>query len=204
VSADLQVPSGRAAFEHGATWNAWSAARRRVRWRFALWSGVCLGGLVAGSVVTSFGVPTRGGGLGGAIGGISLLSYVCVLYACLGALRRLRKARRVMEEHPWQSVPAVRRLSGTPEAKGVPVQFRFVPEAEGGEWSPTFVARNPLRWNRWDDAMSQGAWLAGGEGPTAVLALPGGHGLMTLQLRTRAGAPAVLPSGAAGASKEIA
>lgn len=191
------VPTEKVAFDHQDTRDTWKAARRRVRWRFALWSVLCLAGLVAGSVVTSYGGSTRGGGLGGAIGGISLLVYVCVSYACLGALRRLRKARLVMEEHPWQPVPAVRRLSGTPEAKGVPVQFRFVPEAEGGEWTPSLVARNPLRWNRWDDAMTKGAWLAAGEEPMGVLALPGGRGLMTLHLRTRSGASAGLPLAAA-------
>jgi hypothetical protein len=182
-----QLPSGEAAFGHGQTRKVWAAARRRVRWRFALWSLLCLGGFAVGCVVTAYEGPAAPeGGLGGGIGAVSLLTYVCVLYACLGALRRLRQARGVLKACPWQPVAAVRRLTGTSESKGVPVQFRWSPESEGGEWTRSVVARNPLRWNRWDDAMQQGAWFAGGAGPMAVLALPGGRGLMTVQMRTRA------------------
>lgn len=182
----VQRPPDGAAFGHGETRKVWAAARRRVRWRFALWSVLCLGGFAVGCVVTAYeGPAAREGGLGGGIGAVSLLTYLCVLYACLGALRRLRQARDVLRSCPWQPVPAVRRLTGTSESKGVPVQFRWSPENEGGEWSRSVVARNPLRWNRWDDAMQHGAWFASGTGPLGVLALPGGQGLMTVQMRTR-------------------
>ncbi len=190
-----QGPSAEAAFGDAGTRKAWAAARRRVRWRFTSWSVLCLAGFAGCCVLASDQQRARSeGGPAGLIGAVSLLAYVCVLYACLGALRRLRKARAVLERHPWQDVPAVRRLSGTPESKGVPVQFRFVLEADGGQWTPSVVARNPLRWNRWDSAMEQGAWLAGGEGPMGVLALPGGQGLMTVHLRTRAGVTRSLPT----------
>lgn len=173
------------AFRHAGTRKVWAAARRRVRWRFALWSVLCLGGFAVGCVVTDYEGPSaRGGGLGGGIGAVSLLAYLCVLYACLGALKRLRQARDVLKSCPWQQVSAVRRLTGTSESKGVPVQFRWSPQSEGGEWTRSVVARNPLRWNHWDDAMQHGAWFAGGAAPMAVLALPGGGGLMTIQMRT--------------------
>lgn len=193
MGPDVHVPLAEVAFGHADTRKVWAASWRRVRWRFALWSVLCLGGFAVGCVVTAQEGPgAREGGLGGGIGAVSLLTYVFVLYACLGALKRLRRAREVLKACPWQPVPAVRRLTGTSEAKGVPVQFRWSPESEGGEWTRSVVARNPLRWNRWDDAMQHGAWYAGGTGPLAVLALPGGRGLMTVHMRTRAAASAGL------------
>lgn len=188
MTTKIQVPLEKVAFAGEGTREAWSATRRRVRVRFGLWSGLCLGGFALGCVVTALENPVRhDGSLGGLIGALSLLIYLGVLYACLGALRRLRRAREALQAYAWQPVPEARRLSGTPEAMGVPVQFRWTPEAAGGGWSRSVVARDPLRWNRWDVAVENGAWLAVGDGPTGVLALPGGRGLMTLHVRSPGG-----------------
>lgn len=195
----MQLPPDGAAFGHTGTRDAWTAARRRVRWRFTLWSVLCLAGFAVCCVLAAGqGSSSRSdGGIAGLIGAASLLSYVFVLYACLGALRRLRKARDVLQENPWQPVASVRKATGITAATGVPVQFAFIPGAPGGDWTRPVVARNPLRWNRWDGAMEHGAWLAGGRGPMTVLALPGGQGLMTIDMRAgTAGSGRLKSSGA--------
>jgi hypothetical protein len=148
----------------------------------------------------SDGIAYRGrsnSGPAGLVGGPAVLAYLFALYACRGALARLRRARAVLEAYPWRPIPAVRRVTGTKESQGVPVQFRL-PDGEapgsdenayvdddGSLWSQTMAARSPLRWNRWDESMTHGAWYAGDPGLGGVLALPGGHGLMTVQRRTQ-------------------
>lgn len=194
------------AFDHPGTQAAWKAAHRRVVLKLWLYSVL----FVAASVVAIVIAPSdssveihagRGRGdssAAGVIGGLAVLAYPFALYTCCGALSRLRKARSILQAYPWRPLPAVRRLSGTREATGVPVQFRLPDEAaadgaddnayvddDGSVWSQSMSARNPLRWNRWDESMERGAWYAGDAGLGGVLALPGGSGLMTVQRRVQ-------------------
>lgn len=213
-------PRTGTAFDDPATRKAWTAAYRRIKRRLWLWTALFAAALAVSAVLASWQPPVdrvayRGrnnSGPAGLVGGPAVLAYLFALYACRGALARLRRARAVLEVYPWRAVPAVRRVTGTKEPQGVPVQFRL-PDGEGpdsaeqpygeqpyGErayaedayvdddgsvWSRTMAARNPLRWNRWDTSMTHGAWYAGDPERGGVLALPGGDGLMTVQRRAR-------------------
>ena len=196
-----RLPLTEVAFDAPGTQAAWKATRRRVVLKLWLWSALFVAALALSGVLAEVrwddGNARGDNSVGGLIGGVAVLAYPFALYTCCGALSRLRKARSILEAYPWRSLPAVRKLSGTKEAMGVPVQFRL-PDGEepgGGEstyvdddgsvWSQSMAARNPLRWNRWDESMERGAWFAGGVEIGGVLALPGGSGLMTVQRRTQ-------------------
>ncbi|WP_139140785.1 hypothetical protein [Streptomyces abyssalis] len=198
-----RVPLTRVAFDDEGTQAAWTATHRRIKHKLWLWSALFAAAVVVAIVIapSDASVDFRGRARGdssasGVIGGLAVLAYVFALYTCCGALSRLRKARSILEAYPWRSFPAVRKLSGTKEATGVPVQFRLSDDAaadaadenayvddDGSTWSQSMSARNPLRWNRWDESMERGAWYAGDVELGGVLALPGGSGLMTVQRR---------------------
>lgn len=196
-----RLPLTEVAFDAPGTQAVWKATRRRVVLKLWLWSVLFVAALALSGVFAEVrwddGDARGDNSVGGLIGGVAVLAYPFALYSCCGALSRLRKARSILEAYPWRSFPAVRKLSGTKEAMGVPVQFRLPDgeEAGGGEstyvdddgsvWSQSMAARNPLRWNRWDESLERGAWFAGGVEIGGVLALPGGSGLMTVQRRTQ-------------------
>jgi hypothetical protein len=111
------------------------------------------------------------------------------LGAYIGSLRRLGRMRKVLQSHPWKYRAAARKHPKHPPPWGsdsVAVQLKA---KDGDEWGQVMTARNPLRWYRWDPAMGQGIWLAGDATTGAVIALPGGRGLMTLEPRNRDSAP---------------
>lgn len=194
-----EVPLQPPAFDHPETRAAWERTRSRIRARLWLWT-VLFVALLALSIILNASAGTdyvrRGSNqLGPAIGGLAMLWYPCVLYACLGALSRLKKARRVLHVFPWQPLSKVRK-SGR-EATGITVHLPLPASASapagpakhglpgGGSeddvsWSPTMSARDPRRWNRWDERLEGGAWFAGDPSRWGVLALPGGSGLMTV------------------------
>ncbi|WP_314176890.1 hypothetical protein [Streptomyces winkii] len=196
-----QLPLTGVAFDHEGTQAAWKSARRRVLLKLWLWSGLLIAALALSGVLAEVrwgdGSARGDNSVGGLIGAVAVLAYPFALYTCCGALSRLRKARSILEAYPWRSFPAVRKLSGTKEPRGVPVQLRLPEgtEPDGGKstyededgslWSQSMSARNPLRWNRWDERMETGAWYAGNVEIGGVLALPGGSGLMTVQRRTQ-------------------
>ncbi|NLU76546.1 hypothetical protein HCC61_28645 [Streptomyces sp. HNM0575] len=202
--SELRVPLTKVAFDHPETRSEWKATRRRVRLKLSLWSVLLVGALTLCGLLAEvrWAAPTArsDNSVGGLIGGVGILGYVFALYTCCGALSRLRKARSILEAYPWRRFPAVRRLSGKDPA-GVPVQFRLAERGEepgrgdsssaddvyvdddGTVWSQSMSARNPLRWNRWNESMERGAWYAGDVAIGGVLALPGGSGLMTVQRR---------------------
>lgn len=178
------------AFEQPETRETWERTRRRVRGRFLLWTLVFLALLVLSASLSEPAVSSgyRRSGTRGPwpmVGGLAVLWYPFVLYASLGALSRLKKARRVLEAYPWQQLPAVRKSGRA--STGILVQLPLADaapggaKADGGQWTPTMCARDPRRWNNWDERMERGAWFAGDPGKWGVLALPGGEGLMTVQ-----------------------
>jgi hypothetical protein len=196
-----QLPLAKAAFDDPDTQSVWKATRRRVLLRLWLWSTLLVAALALSGVLANVrwddGGARGDNSVGGVIGGVAVLGYPFALYACCGALSRLRRARSVLEAYPWQSLSAVRKLSGTKEATGVAVQLRLPDGAETGDgessytdedgtsWSQSLSARDPLRWNRWEGRMEQGAWFAGDVERGGVLALPGPRGLMTVQRRSQ-------------------
>ncbi len=200
IASEEQVPLTKVAFDHPGTRTAWEAARRRIVTRLWLWSGLASLGVIAGIVLAQL-VDLGGrrqGSLGTTVIMVSLFAYGLALYACCSALGRLRQARSVLEGYPWRRLTATRRIDGQREASGVLVQFlgsadtgrnaAAIDHGAGpgeGHWSPTMSARNPLRWNRYDPALERGVWFAGDFTISGVLALPGGHGLMTVQRPTR-------------------
>lgn len=58
-----------------------------------------------------------------------------------------------------------------------------VDQGDEPEWSPSLLARSPIRWNRWNDELEQGAWFAGDPHLGGVLALPGGRELVFISRR---------------------
>jgi hypothetical protein len=102
----------------------------------------------------------------------------CGLYAYIGSLRRLGRMRKVLQSNPWKYRAAARKHPRARESQGIALQLKA---KDGDEWGRVMTARNPLRWYRWDPAMEQGIWLAGVATTGAVIALPGGRGLMTLE-----------------------
>jgi hypothetical protein len=199
---DPRLPLTKVAFDDPRTQEAWKATHRRVVIKLWLWSVLLVAALALGGVLAEVrwddGNARGDNSVGGVIGGLAVLAYPFALYTCCGALSRLRKARSILQVYPWRPLPAVRRLSGTKEATGVPVQFRLPDDAaadvadenayvdeDGSVWSQSMSARNPLRWNRWDESMERGAWYAGDVERGGVLALPGGRGLMTVRRRSQ-------------------
>ncbi|MGW8379371.1 hypothetical protein [Streptomyces sp. ODS28] len=197
MTQNIPVPSGTCAFEHEGTRRAWHRARRRVVLRMLCFltagcAALILTGVYAGTI--------RSAGAGVVPAVFFGIVVPAGLYAYINALLRLRRIRRILRAHPWKARGGARRLPER-DPNGVAVQFL----TELGEWSRVFTARDPLRWYRWDPAMEQGVWLAGSarSDDGAVLALPGGTGLMTLQHRveraesrttTRARTPNKAPS----------
>jgi hypothetical protein len=198
---EQQLPLAKVAFDDPATQTVWKATRRRVLLRLWLWSALLVAALALSGLLAD--VRWADGGargdnsVGGVIGGLAILAYPFALYTCCGALSRLRRARGVLEAYPWLSLPAVRKLSGTKESRGVAVQLRLPDGArpddgespyadeDGTLWSQSLAARDPLRWNRWATELEQGAWFAGDVERGGVLALPGPRGLMTVQRRSQ-------------------
>ncbi|MHA5054095.1 hypothetical protein [Streptomyces sp. SD15] len=94
----------------------------------------------------------------------------------------------MLENHPWQLIPAAHRPSGIKDVMGVPVQLRY---HEGEELTGLMSARNPLHRRRWPEELEQGAWYAGGvwqeQGASTrgfgVLTIPGGGELMEVSRR---------------------
>lgn len=211
-AADSRTPHG-AAMRDAPTRRSWEKARRRVRVRLAVWSFLFVAGMAGSVVLTATSETKEGGAAqaGAALGCVAILWYPLALYATLGTLGRLRRAGVVLERFGWRYVPAVRKLSGA-ESTGVPVQL-CVPADAGAEpgavgtggvrkhdagragvwshgsseeepgWSPSLLARSPVRWNRWNDDLEAGAWFAGDPNLGGVLALPGGKELMFITRR---------------------
>ena len=177
MTQNTPVPSGTCAFEHEGTRLAWLRARRRVVLRMLCFLAVGFAALILTGVYAE---QIRSAGAGRIPAVFFGIVVPVGLYAYTSALLRLRRIRRVLRAHPWKERGGARRLPER-DPNGVAVQFL----TEHGEWSRTFTARNPLRWYRWDPAMEKGAWLAGSvrSDDGAVLALPGGTGLMSLQQR---------------------
>ncbi|MGW7055551.1 hypothetical protein [Streptomyces sp. NPDC054887] len=178
MTHDAGLPPTAPAFDHPETRQAWRRARRRVA-----------GGLVALLLLTLtalalaglYAQEIRDAGAGVVPALFCGLVVPCALYSYVGSLRRLRRMRHVLRAHPWQHREGCRKEAGVRDPGGVPVRLMT---REGG-WSRQLTARNPLRWNRWDPAMEHGVWLAGSPASGAVVALPGGRGLMTLDRRPR-------------------
>ncbi|MBT2397841.1 hypothetical protein J7E96_20735 [Streptomyces sp. ISL-96] len=175
MTPDAQIPPDQRAFDHAPTRQAWRRARLRVAGGLVVLIMVTL---VAFGLVGTYETQIR---LAGA-GLLPALFFGIVLpaglYAYIGSLRRLGRMRKVLQSNPWKFRAAARKHPHAREAKGVAVQLKA---KEGEEWGQVMAARNPLRWYRWDPAMEQGIWLAGVATTGAVIALPGGRGLMTLE-----------------------
>ncbi|MBT2504800.1 hypothetical protein J7I98_02600 [Streptomyces sp. ISL-98] len=95
------------------------------------------------------------------------------------ALRWLRAVESVLKSGPWRYCSAVRR----PDAKagaGTAVQLRLGDGGDDADWTPVLAARTWRRRTRWSGEFEHGAWFAGNADRGGVIALPGGHGLMTL------------------------
>lgn len=172
-----QVPLDKCAFDHPPTRLAWRRARLRVT------AGLVVLVVVTVVVLAVVGTYKTQIDLGGKRASFLPALYFGLvlptgLYVYIGSLRRLSRIRKVLRANPWQYRAAARKHPHARNSQGVAVQLKA---KEGDEWGRAMGARNPLRWYRWDAAMEQGVWLAGVASIGAVIALPGGQGLMTLQ-----------------------
>ncbi|WP_327137606.1 hypothetical protein OG585_32205 [Streptomyces sp. NBC_01340] len=119
---------------------------------------------------------------------LATFCYLALVYLHRDRMACLKRIRRVLENHPWQFIPAVRRSSGIKDAMGVPVQLRYL---EGEEPTGLMSARNPLHRRCWPEGLDHGAWYtgdvwqAGGASTSGfgVLAVPGGGELMGVSRR---------------------
>lgn len=177
MASEAQLPNAGVAFDDAGTRDAWERTRRAVRTRLWLWSGLFVAALVAGFVLSALTASADKplSSAGPALIVLALFLYLGALYACRGALSRLRQARQVLEAFPWQRLASVRRHTGEREPTGVVVQFSFT--------SHTMTARDPRRWYRWDPQLERGAWFAGDHHLGGVLARPGGSNPMIVQAR---------------------
>ncbi|MBT2526156.1 hypothetical protein J7E91_12060 [Streptomyces sp. ISL-99] len=178
MTNDAGLPSTDCAFDHPETRKAWQRARRRVAGGLVVFvlltiTALALTGLYAQDI--------RRAGAGVVPALFFGLVAPGALYAYIGSLRRLRRMRKVLQANPWKHRDALSKQAGTKDPNGVPVRLMT---REGG-WSRPLTARNPLRWYRWDPAMENGVWLAGSPASGAVVAMPGGRGLMTLERHHR-------------------
>ncbi|MEU1849496.1 hypothetical protein ABZ499_09495 [Streptomyces sp. NPDC019990] len=189
VPADVPAPLYKCAFDHPETRVAWEKARRNAArggwvWHFlyALSWVVCF----AFSANASSEIAKER-----AAGAIVLVSfvYMALLYLRRDAMGSLKRIRRVLEQHPWQHIPAAHRPDGVKDVTGVPVQLRY---REGEELTGLMSARNPLHRRRWPDELEHGAWYAGEvwraggarKRGFGVLAVPGGGELMEVSRET--------------------
>lgn len=174
MTYDARVPMDKSAFDHPETRQAWHRARRRVRAGLVALLLATVGVLwLIGAFPDWF--DTRRSTLAPAL--FFGLFLPTALFSYISTLRRLRRMRTVLESHPWQHRESARKCLRARESQGVAVELMN----EDGSWSPAMAARNPLRWYRWVKSMEHGLWLAGRPSQGAVIALPGGRGLMTLE-----------------------
>ncbi|MGP2441807.1 hypothetical protein [Streptomyces sp. JW3] len=106
------------------------------------------------------------------------LYALALVYRGRDAIVSLKRIRRVLEQHPWESIPAAHRATGVKEVMGVPVRLRYL---EGEELTGLLSARKPTRRRYWPEALESGPWYAGevrleadhGVRGFGVLAVPG-------------------------------
>ncbi|MFG2138962.1 hypothetical protein [Streptomyces sp. NPDC048650] len=185
---------GEAAFDRPATREAWTKARRRVRWSLTLWTVLWLALFVGVSLLGELDLPARTGrNLVGGLGALLFLSYLCLLYLRLGSLRCLARIRGVLRAEPWRPIAGAHRKSGVKDPHGVAVELPADADEDTGAAGSVTVrktgdgvrgasARNPVHRRRWDQAMEEGARYAG-DTAHGVLALPDGTGLMEVRRR---------------------
>ncbi|WP_158708332.1 hypothetical protein [Streptomyces sp. NRRL S-455] len=187
--ADAPAPLHKCAFDHPETRVAWEKARRKAKrggwfWHF----------LYALSWVVCFAFSANASSeiaKDRAAGAIVLVTfiYLILLYLRRDVMGSLKRIRRVLEQHPWQLIPAAHRPAGVKDVMGVPVQLRY---REGEELTGLMSARNPLRRRHWPEELEHGAWYAGevwreGGARTrgfGVLSVPGGGELMEVSRET--------------------
>ncbi|MDO0913248.1 hypothetical protein QQM39_21085 [Streptomyces sp. DT2A-34] len=123
--ADAHAPLHKCAFDHPETRAAWEKARskaKRGRW---IWHSLYALSWVAYFVL--FGNLSSENAKERAAGGIVLVSfgYLTLLYLRRDVMGSLKRIRRVLEQHPWQPIPAAHRPDGVKDVMGVPVQLRY-------------------------------------------------------------------------------
>lgn len=183
------APLHKYAFDHPETRAEWEKQRRKAKRGGWVWHS-----LYALSWVVCFAFSANASSdiaKDRAAGGIVLVTfcYLLLIYLRRDVMGSLKRIRRVLEQHPWQFIPAVHRPSGVKDVMGVPVQLRY---HEGEELTGLMSARNPLRRRHWPEELEHGAWYAGevwqaGGARTrgfGVLTVPGGGELMEVSRET--------------------
>ncbi|MBT2490896.1 hypothetical protein J7E96_20730 [Streptomyces sp. ISL-96] len=187
-SLSVPLPLAECAFDDPATRQGFEKVRRRARISLLIRVAVWLGLLI---VATAF--KEEETQLVSGAASFLLIPTAFLLPAPGRALLWLRAVEKVLKSHPWRYCSAVRR----PDAKvsaGTAVQLRFGDGGDGGDagdgrngvgdegWTPVLAAGTWRLRKRWSKELEYGAWFAGNPGRGGVLALPGGHRLMTLHL----------------------
>lgn len=173
----LPAPLHKCAFDHPETQAAWEKTYRKLRRRRMMWWILCLPSFIAVSALMSPDV----GETANKIGGFALITWVigypAVIYLSHKSLGCVRRMRRVLETHPWQLVPQVRKTKRAGEAYTAAVQLQY---AEHERLTGLMSVWNPVRtYRRWPKAMECGAWYAGDTFNARTTASKG-RGVLTL------------------------
>lgn len=152
----VQVPLDKHAFDHAETRAGWERARWRVRIRLLIWSVLT----VASLAMAGMQHEDTYGRKENPLATLWVLVFLVLLFfvgASYGSLRRLHKVRKVLRSYPWEYRESARKTAKEPA--GVTVQLKPGDGQDG--WTRGVVARDPLKWNRWNPEMERGAWFAG-------------------------------------------
>ncbi|MEV8308884.1 hypothetical protein AB0P36_16410 [Streptomyces flavidovirens] len=170
----VPLPLAECAFGDPATRQAYEKARRRVLVSLLIRVAVFLSLLI---VATAF--KDEETQLVSGTASLLLIPAAFLLAGPAKALHWLRAVESVLKSQPWRHCSAV----GRPDVKvgaGKAVQLRLGDGGSDEEWTPVLAARTWRRRTRWSAELEHGAWFAGHADRGGVIALPGGHGFMTL------------------------
>ncbi|MDG4856966.1 hypothetical protein P8605_02120 [Streptomyces sp. T-3] len=185
----VPLPLTKVAFDDPATREAFERARRRavinLLVRFAVWL-VLLIVAVAG--------PDDEAQLVRGLGSFLFMVWSFFLIGPGRAVRWYAAVGAALRSGPWQHGIAVRR-PGVKVGGGTAVEVRLDEEsASAGDATakqehrhPVLAARTWRRRRRWAADLEQAAWFVGDPERGGVLALPGGHGFLTLHRPERVG-----------------
>jgi hypothetical protein len=164
----------KCAFDDPATRQAYKKARRSALVSLFSRVGVFLALLIVAKVFKEEETQLVPG-----LASFLLIPAAFLLAGPAKALRWLRSVESVLRSHPWRYCSAVGRRDAKVDA-GTAVQLRLGDEGSDEDRTPVLAARTWRRRTRWSGEFEHGAWFAGNPDRGGVLALPGGHGLMTL------------------------
>ncbi|MBT2414642.1 hypothetical protein J7I94_29530 [Streptomyces sp. ISL-12] len=184
TTSPTPAPLYKCAFDHPETRAAWENEQRAAKRRTWFWHSLyALCFIALGAVHGNVSSDLNKSRAVGVFVILSFVYFLSIVYRRRDAMASLKRIRRVLEQHPWEFIPAAHRASGVKDLNGVAVRLRYL---EGAELTGLLSARKPTRRRHWPEALEAGAWYAGEVRLEAdgrrrgfgVLATPGGSELL--------------------------